>query len=483
MFKSWCNQNGFLKRVPNPSHVLLDGGCLSVPFDRLNAFYEKYIEAVNRGEHLYVVEQKTDTYNFFVDIDYKDEKPLEIGEIKKICKVICDKVKRYGGKECIISIAPPKPSGELVKSGVHLNWPNFVVDQVSALALRDHILLALSVLNSSTDWNEIIDLAVYGSAIRKTKGSGFRMPWSYKRDKHNACGGRGCKDCENGKVDQVAYLPVFRYVNGPLSTIIQIDQKPNLEILKMSAVRTDMAQTTHVEPPSVVVKEGTFTNEQTKDEVHDEETKELIQRYVQKHLEGQQNSYITKLFKHKQTFLVSTNSKYCENLKREHGSNHVWFIISGNEIIQKCFCRCETLWGRRDGFCKDFCGRRHLLTPDITDKLYPKKEQLKYCPEIKKRVEKSPIEYGGVKKPLETFITQNMKAPGGTRVVKIEQSKTQFVALTTSTYCETIRGVHEGVSMSYIIKGKEIRQKCPKCKKNLSRTHVLNSDIIKVLKQ
>ena len=151
MFKSWCNQNGFLKRVPNPSHVLLDGGCLSVPFDRLNTFYEKYIEAVNRGEHLYVVEQKTDTYNFFVDIDYKDENPLEIGEIKKICKVICDKVKRYGGKECIISIAPPKPSGKLVKSGVHLNWPNFVVDQVSALALRDHILLALSVLNSSTD--------------------------------------------------------------------------------------------------------------------------------------------------------------------------------------------------------------------------------------------------------------------------------------------------------------------------------------------
>jgi hypothetical protein len=392
-------------------------------------------------------------------------------------------VKRYGGKECIISIAPSKPSGELVKSGVHLNWPNFVVDQVSALALRDHILLALSVLNSSTDWNEIIDLAVYGSAIRKTKGSGFRMPWSYKRDKHNACGGRGCKDCEKGKVDQLAYLPVFRYVNGPLSTIIQIDQKPNLEILKMSTVRTDMPQTIHVEPPSVVVKEGTFTNEQTKDELHDEETKELIQRYVQKHLEGQQNSYITKLFKHKQTFLVSTNSKYCENLKREHGSNHVWFIISGNEIIQKCFCRCETLWGRRDGFCKDFCGRRHLLTPDITDKLYPKKEQLKYCPEIKKRAEKSPIEYGGVKKPLETFITQNMKAPGGTRVVKIEQSKTQFMALTTSTYCETIRGVHEGVSMSYIIKGKEIRQKCPKCKKNLSRTHVLNSDIIKVLKQ
>jgi hypothetical protein len=384
MFKTWCASQKF-NNATNLSHVLMDGGVLSVPFDKLNDFYEKYIDAVQRGEKLYVVEQKSDTYNFFVDIDYKADKPLEIDEIKDICKVICDKVKRHGGKECLISVAPPKQCGTLVKTGVHLNWSGFIVDQASALALRDHILIALSTMNSSTDWSEIVDLAVYGNANRKTKGSGFRMPWSYKRAKHNACGGQGCEHCEKGKIDQLAYLPIFKYHPGPpFSAILEIDQKPSVEVLKMSAVRTDAPQTVHVEPPSVVVKEGTFTKEQTKDELHDEEVKLLIQDYIRKNLEGQQNSYITKLFKHKQTFLVSTNSKYCENLKREHGSNHVWFIISGNEIIQKCFCRCETLWGRRDGFCKDFCGRRHLLTPNITDKLYPKKDDIKYCPEIKK---------------------------------------------------------------------------------------------------
>jgi hypothetical protein len=462
----------------------MDGGVLSVPFDKLNDFYEKYIEAVKRGERLYVVEQKSETYNFFVDIDYKAEKPLEVEEIKNVCKVICDKVKRHGGKECLISVAPPKQCGTLVKTGVHLNWSGFVVDQASALALREHILLTLSTMNSSTDWNEIIDLAVYGNANRKTKGSGFRMPWSYKRAKHTACGGQGCEDCEKGKIDQLAYLPIFKYHPGPpFSAILEIDQNPSVEILKMSAVRTDAAQTVHVEPPSIVVKEGTFTKEQTKDELHDEEVKLLLQEYVRKHLEGQHNSYITKLFKHKQTFLVSTNSKYCENLKREHGSNHVWFIISGNEIIQKCFCRCETLWGRRDGFCKDFCGRRHLLTPNITDKLYPKKDDIKYCPEIKKRVEKPPISYGEVKEPLETFISKNMKAPDGTQVVSITKNKTNFVALTSSNYCETIRGTHDDVVMSYIIKGKEIRQKCPSCKRNSSRTHVLTPNIVKVLKQ
>jgi hypothetical protein len=483
MFKTWCASQKFTNAT-NLSHVLMDGGVLSVPFDKLNDFYEKYIEAVKRGERLYVVEQKSETYNFFVDIDYKAEKPLEVEEIKNVCKVICDKVKRHGGKECLISVAPPKQCGTLVKTGVHLNWSGFVVDQASALALREHILLTLSTMNSSTDWNEIIDLAVYGNANRKTKGSGFRMPWSYKRVKHTACGGQGCEDCEKGKIDQLAYLPIFKYHPGPpFSAILEIDQNPSVEILKMSAVRTDAAQTVHVEPPSIVVKEGTFTKEQTKDELHDEEVKLLLQEYVRKHLEGQHNSYITKLFKHKQTFLVSTNSKYCENLKREHGSNHVWFIISGNEIIQKCFCRCETLWGRRDGFCKDFCGRRHLLTPNITDKLYPKKDDIKYCPEIKKRVEKPPISYGEVKEPLETFISKNMKAPDGTQVVSITKNKTNFVALTSSNYCETIRGTHDDVVMSYIIKGKEIRQKCPSCKRNSSRTHVLTPNIVKVLKQ
>jgi hypothetical protein len=73
MFKAWCASQKF-NNATNLSHVLMDGGVLSVPFDKLNVFYEQYVDAVKRGERLYVVEQKSDTYNFFVDIDYKDEK-------------------------------------------------------------------------------------------------------------------------------------------------------------------------------------------------------------------------------------------------------------------------------------------------------------------------------------------------------------------------------------------------------------------------
>ena len=93
MFKSWCATQKF-NNATNLSHVLMDGGVLSVPFDKLNIFYEKYIEAINNGEKLFVVEQKSEKYNFFVDLDYKGEESLTLDEIKEICKIICDKVKR-----------------------------------------------------------------------------------------------------------------------------------------------------------------------------------------------------------------------------------------------------------------------------------------------------------------------------------------------------------------------------------------------------
>ena len=486
MFKRWCIQQK-INNATNLSHVLMDGGVLSVPFDKLNEFHEKYIEAVKSGEQLFVVEQKTPNYNFFVDIDYKDTRSLTIAEIQDICKIICDKVKRHGGKDCLISVSPPKMVGRYTKTGVHLNWPGFVVDQSSAIALREHILVVLSKSKGAMDWNEIVDAAVYGSVRRKSKGSGFRMPWSHKMAKHMPCGGQGCEECGGkGKVVQVAYLPLFIYNHGPLSMLKKIDPQPNLDILKMSSIRTEQPQHITVEPPSSVIKDGSFTDAQTKDEIENNELRGLIEDFVQMNMKGQCDSTITKIFKHKETYLVSTNSKYCENLERSHSSNHVWFLISGSTIAQKCFCRCETIRGRRDGFCKDFYGRKHTLTPKIVQKLYPEKDDLRKCPEIKKFEEKPQIKQSDVKPHLESFMQKHMKCPDDTRVIGITQLKKNFVVSTTSSYCEIIKGNHDGHTMSYVINGGyTITQKCPVCKrvpKGSVSTHCLSGSVKEALK-
>jgi hypothetical protein len=326
-----------------------------------------------------------------------------------------------------------------------------------------------------------VDAAVYGSVSRQAKGSGFRMPWSLKLVKHDACGGQGCEGCNfKRKIEQRPYLPLFVYKNGPLSTLLNISQNPDVDVLKMSAVRTDEPQNTVIDNPSVKVKEeGSFSLAQTKDEIQNEELKSMLEAFVRKNMEGQDHSIITKMFKHNDTYLVSTTSKYCENLKREHGSNHVWFFVSGKVIAQKCFCRCETLHGRRDGFCKDFYGRKYNLPPSITDKLYPKKEDIKKCPEIKKFVEKPKLNHGAAKEKVETYIRKWIKGQENTQVVSINKG----IILTTSNFCETINGEHKDVNMSYIVKKNQISQKCPLCKRNKSRIHVLTPDVLKMLKQ
>jgi hypothetical protein len=462
MFKKWCIEQNFYKK-PNVSHVFMDRGSISVPFDRLNEFNHKYIEAVRSGEKLFVVEQKTPTYNFFVDIDYKDDQALTIEEIRDICKIICDKVKRHGGKKCLVSVSQPKPSGEYIKTGVHLNWPDYVVNQASALALRQHILVALSKAKGGPDWNAVIDSSVYGDLTRKTKGSGLRMPWSHKISKG---------------VVEGAYLPLFIYENGPLSALRRIEQYPDIDILKMAIVRTERTDFVTVEHPSVSVKEGAFTDAQTKDELHDEEVKEMVQDFIQKNMEGQGSAIVTKMFRHKNTYLVSTTSKYCENLKREHGSNHVWFYISGRVIAQKCFCRCETIRERRDGFCKDFYGRRHELHSKIIDKLYEDRSELSSCPVMKKIEENPEIKQVDVKPQLQSYMRRFMEGQGDTTVINLKRNKSEYFVTTTSNYCETIKGNHEEATMNYIINKNKITQKCPVCKKQKPKTHILSASVV-----
>ena len=83
MLRTWCKTNQFFNNT-NLSHVLMDGGKLSIPFDKLENFYKIYVESINLKQKVFVVEQKTPTYNFFVDVDYKNEEPLPEEESKKI---------------------------------------------------------------------------------------------------------------------------------------------------------------------------------------------------------------------------------------------------------------------------------------------------------------------------------------------------------------------------------------------------------------
>ena len=460
MFKRWCKDQGFSNNS-DLSHVLMDGGVLSVPFDKLNDFYEKCVEVYNSGEKIFVVEQKTENYNFFMDLDYKDDEEMSFEQIKSVCKVICDKVSKFGGKDALISVAEPKPIDTLIKTGIHINWPGFVVNRSSALGLRDHVINTLNLAYGSRDWKDIVDISVYGNNSRNTKGSGFRMPWSHKKGKHEACAGQGCELCNNtGKETQSEYLPIFMYKHGPSSTLQKTEQKPSVDILHMATLRTQNMEPVIIEGTR---EEVTFTTLQTKNEFKNQEALLLVEAFVRKHVEGQTTASITKIFNYNKQFLVSTNSKYCENKKCKHNSNHVWFHIVGDTIAQKCFSTTNVL--RQYGFCKDFSGRRHQLSKKITDVLYEDGKVETYTPKKKVIVEPEQnllekfIKKYIVKK--ETFIIESLKREG-----------VKKYTVATKESCDTCKE-----TISFSILKSQIHQVC-KCK---CRAHNLTDKIVSTL--
>ena len=460
MFKRWCKDQGFANNS-DLSHVLMDGGVLSVPFDKLNDFYEKCVEVYNSGEKIFVVEQKTENYNFFMDLDYKDDEEMSFEQIKSVCKVICDKVSKFGGKDALISVAEPKPIDTLIKTGIHINWPGFVVNRSSALGLRDHVINTLNLAYGSRDWKDIVDISVYGNNSRNTKGSGFRMPWSHKKGKHEACAGQGCELCNNtGKETQSEYLPIFMYKHGPSSTLQKTEQKPSVDILHMATLRTQNMEPVIIEGTR---EEATFTTLQTKNEFKNQEALLLVEAFVRKNVEGQTTASITKMFKYNKQFLVSTNSKYCENKKCNHNSNHVWFHIVGDTIAQKCFSTTNVL--RQYGFCKDFSGRRHQLSKKITDILYEDGKVETYTPKKKVIVEpEQNLLEKFIKKYIvkrETFIIESLKREG-----------VKKYTVTTKESCDTCKE-----TITFSILKSQIQQVC-KCK---CRAHNLTDKIVSTL--
>ena len=370
MFEEWRKSSGM------GSHVLMDGGVLDVHPDRLNDFYTQYVQCVKQKHKIFVVEQKTPHYNFFMDIDYVDDEAINLDSIKDIALAICNKVEFLCGKgRCVISVAEPKPKNKRVKTGIHLNWNGCVVDQEQALNIREHVLNHLGIVYASIDWESIIDNSVY-------LGSGFRMPWSHKKSKHQSCNGTGCHVCgQSGKLVEGPYLPVFVYQEGKIS---DVDPYPSVDMLHEVTVRTTHEVNVQVEPlaeKQIVFKkkEGEFTKKQTKNEYNNSEIQAHIETFIRKNLRGQENARVQKIFRDSGNYLIQSNSKYCENISREHSSNHVWFLISGDKggiITQKCFCRCETKVGRKYGFCKNFSSRPHILSKFIQDTLYPEKKKM-----------------------------------------------------------------------------------------------------------
>lgn len=298
--------------VPNApgTHTLMNGGILFVQDQDADAFFQVYIEQLKQRK-LYVVEQKTPVFKFFVDLDYKAAEKLKDEALLAVCEVIHDAIGSPG--RCCIARAQPRPVKEGIKSGVHIHWPDFKVTKQEALMLRAKILLALPEVQE-VDWANVVDSSVYG-------GSGLRMLWSHKKPSGDP------------------YIP-WRQLDGK-----EFSKEPNVETLQLFSIRCP------------------FTEKKT-EQVDDGEipASEPIEEFIQRYIPGQRKTHVKKIQRLEEgsdAWYVQTDSRYCERIKDEHRSNHVWFMVNRGRISQKCF----------NEECKGFAGPEHILPPSIVDEV------------------------------------------------------------------------------------------------------------------
>lgn len=308
-----------LKGQGSPTHVLMDGGQLYVPDHELGDFYQAYLCDLAQGRRLYVVEQKTDIFKFFVDIDFKASRALEDDDARDLCLKIHGGV---GRSRCLVARAPVRTLADgTVKSGFHLHWPELNVTRQEALALRTKILLALG---DGDEWAQIIDASVYG-------GSGLRCLWSHKKPEGDP------------------YVPWISVPDGAL-----LNPNPSLESLKLFAVRVQGQASSS--PARRVGRQGKAAAGHA--------PPDRLEEFIRANLEGQGSARVKAIRKTRggegKGLCVETDSRYCERIRADHKSNHVWFYVRGYSIQQKCL----------DEECAEFSGRQHNLPPSISNEAH-----------------------------------------------------------------------------------------------------------------
>ena len=282
----------------NVTHLLLDGGTLSVKEADENDFYKAYVRDLLNCESLFIVEKKTTPhFRFFVDIDYvDDETPLDV---QKVCLEL-HRIVNLG--PCFIARAHPRETPKGTKYGVHIVWPESVVDKPMANSLRLQILRELG----DEAWEKIIDASVYS-------GSGLRMIWSLKNEPGST-----------------PYVPWAKITTSSSVHIFE-NVHPCTEYLKSFSIRTrdELVSTTQTQSTSE------------------------LEEFIRKNLPGQENARVLKIAKckNKTDYWVRTNSRYCDHVNREHNGNHVWFHIKPKELSICQMCEDED--------CKKWKGRMY----------------------------------------------------------------------------------------------------------------------------
>ena len=372
------------------SHVVFDGylgGILYVPPDKEFEFIKRYAEDYKNGIKLYYVEQRPTVFKYMIDLDIADYHFWSDEEITSLCLYVNKIINEfYDGVACIvcksssakIKKATSADSKDFIHTGVHMIWPKLYVNSDTAIYLRSSILQKMSSFKELVKpWTEIFDEVIYSR-------NGYRMVGSDKLTKKKIKG--RTEFIEENRL----YIPLVildtegprieylkRLINDPISLISDTSIRYIPEAFRIA---NKMGMKPHHMP--------TWVNE---DLVFLQKTKipkrflmtgttemDIISNIIRKNIPeyGRLRDIIKNIVRYPkdQNLLITTNSKFCLNIGREHNSCGIYFHCSPSGIAQKCLCACQNLNGRKNGLCKDYTSKKYPIPFDLLAVLFPPPE-------------------------------------------------------------------------------------------------------------
>ena len=369
IFTKWLyTTNKFIKKDSNdkPTHLLLNGGCLHIKQEDFQYFMDLYSKCIKNKESLFVVECRPELFPLFFDLDYllseNKNNEIENDTYKEIIKIIKNTISFFYNKKfkCIVSSTDnklvTKNDIKYIKKGFHIHFPDLIVDKEIALMIRKSCIIKLKTIYSdvffSNTFKDIIDEHVFNA-------NGLRLTGSKK--------GHFVNNRQSFVNEERPYYPeyVLNETNDiDIEDIDKMNNNYNYMINQTSIIVYDKNKEKVINIPEGL-KEDTSDNECEECESVSNnwikifkttnEYTEII-RFFKTYVKDYSSDDIKRIFtsESKNVYILWSKSKYCQNIGRNHNSCGIFFKLTMDGLSQKCFCKCDTMEGRKYGYCKDF---------------------------------------------------------------------------------------------------------------------------------
>jgi hypothetical protein len=396
------------------THLSLRGGMFAVKTQADSMTLYRMMARDLRGNRpFFLCEKRSEIFLFYLDVDYAAREVMDQDAVFRVALRIQEAVRacypgysqtewlRRGLVSVLVCDEPTPVTVQkrcFVKTGIHLVFPNLYVTEEQANSL---VLYAIQYMTShcpqqsdALAWASVIDTAVYGN------GKGLRMLGSSKcvrcssckcssatlTERCTECHGLGYALCGRGR----QYLPVWVIQGGETTPAANTERFRNVPeyALLLSTILTSETR-----PCGAFALPEDFVNLLPRNlksmgRFHDREVSQsdprvsAIQEFVRKLRHEYASIVINKVIfnegkskatKKRSSFLCRAfgkGSHYCPNVRREHKSSTVYFVVASTGVRIYCYSRKPAPHGATG--CAKYCSDSVPITdPAMLMLLFP----------------------------------------------------------------------------------------------------------------